>query len=147
MDKFDKTTRSRIMSAIRSKNTSPEIKTFRELNKRKIYFQRHYKRILGSPDIAIPSKRKAVFIDGDFWHGFRYPLWKKRLSSKFWTNKIERNRGRDKTYHQKLRRMGWQVMRVWEHQLDKDFEKATNRIIEFLENGYYGRQHAEIKKT
>jgi len=132
MDKFDKATRSRIMSAIRSKNTSPELKTFRELRKQKIYFQRHYKRILGSPDIAIPSKKKAVFIDGDFWHGYRYPLWKKRLKNKFWTNKIERNRRRDKLYHGKLRRMGWRTMRVWEHQLDKSFDVTLTKIVSFL---------------
>lgn len=132
MDKFDRATRSRIMSAIRSTNTSPELKTFRELAKRKIYFQRHYKRALGSPDIAIPSKKKAVFIDGDFWHGFRYPLWKKRLTNKFWTNKIERNRRRDKLYHARLRRAGWEVLRVWEHQLAQDFRGTINILAVFL---------------
>jgi len=132
MDKFDRATRSRIMSAIRSTNTFPELKTFRELAKRKIHFQRHYKRVLGSPDIAIPSKKKAVFIDGDFWHGFRYPLWKKRLKNTFWTCKIERNRKRDKSYHRKLRRMGWKVMRVWEHQILCNPEKAFKKIVFFL---------------
>jgi len=133
MDKFDKATRSRIMSAIKSKNTSPELKVFRELKKQKVHFQRHYKKALGTPDIAVPSQKKAVFIDGDFWHGFRYPLWKKRLSNKFWTGKIERNRRRDRLYHAKLRRMGWKVIRIWEHQLSGDFKKTIDKIILFLE--------------
>ena len=132
MDKFDKATRSRIMSAIRSKNTSPELRTFRELRKRKIYFQRHYKRALGSPDIAIPIRKRAIFIEGDFWHGFRYPLWKSRLRSDFWRKKIERNRERDALYHRKLRTSGWRVMRVWEHQLVNDFDNTINKIISFL---------------
>jgi len=132
MDKVDKKTRSRIMSAIRSENTSPEKKVFRAIRKRGIYFQRHYKRALGSPDIAIPSKKKAIFIDGDFWHGFRFPLWKKRLNSNFWLNKIERNRRRDKIYHRKLRNMGWEIMRIWEHQLEKDPDQAIEKAIAFL---------------
>lgn len=132
MDKFDKETRSRIMSAIRSKNTTPELRTFKELRKKGVYFQKHYKKVVGTPDIALPSKKRAVFIDGDFWHGFRYPLWKSRLNSEFWRNKIERNRKRDQVYHRKLRNMGWQVMRVWEHQLDKTFDKTIDKIVRFL---------------
>lgn len=132
-DNFDKETRSRIMSAIRSKNTLPEVRTFRALRQRGVYFQRHYKGVSGTPDIAVPSLKKAVFIDGDFWHGFRYPLWKKRLNSRFWKDKIERNRQRDKIYHQRLRRLGWKIMRVWEHQLNKDFNKTICRIASFLE--------------
>jgi DNA mismatch endonuclease (patch repair protein) len=120
------------MSAIRSKNTSPELKVFRELRKQKIHFKRHYKKALGTPDIAVPSQKKAIFIDGDFWHGFRYPIWKKRLNTDFWRNKIERNRERDMVYHRRLRRMGWKVIRVWEHQLDKNFNRALDRIVLFL---------------
>ena len=132
MDKFDKATRSRIMSAIRSTNTTPELKVFRALRNRRVHCQRHYKQAIGTPDIALPSRKRAVFIDGDFWHGFRFPLWKKRLSSKFWLDKIERNRRRDKLYHQKLRRKGWKVMRAWEHQLNKDFDGTVEKIIVFL---------------
>ena len=132
MDKFDKETRSRIMSAIRSKNTFPEKIVFQALRKRKIYFQKHYKRVIGTPDIALPSHKKAVFIDGDFWHGFRYPLWKKRLKSHFWYKKIERNRARDTKYHRKLRNMGWRILRVWEHQIIKDFDRTIEKIIDFI---------------
>lgn len=133
MDKFDKATRSRIMSSIRSEDTLPEKMVFRELRKRGIHFQRHHKKTLGSPDIALPSKKIAIFIDGDFWHGFRYPAWKKRLKSKFWRDKIERNRRRDKLYHQRLRNQGWKVKRIWEHQLKKDFPGTIKKIIFFMD--------------
>lgn len=132
MDKFDKATRSKIMSAIRSANTSPELRVFKELRRRGVYFQHHHKLTLGTPDICLPSKKKAIFIDGDFWHGFRFPLWKKRLPSAFWLNKIERNRKRDKTYHAKLRRNGWKVLRIWEHQLENNFAKTLMEIAGFL---------------
>lgn len=131
-DRFPKKVRSKIMSKIRSEGTSIEKMVFRELRKRNIYFQKHYKNALGTPDIALPSKKVAIFIDGDFWHGFRYPLWKKRLNSKFWTDKIERNRARDKRYHAKLRRDGWKVKRIWEHQLQNDFDGAIKIITNLL---------------
>jgi len=132
MDKFTRKTRSHIMASIHSNNTSPELKVFRALRKKNIYFKKHYTLALGTPDIAVPSKKKAIFVEGDFWHGFRYPLWKKRLSSKFWRNKIERNRERDRSYHNKLRRLGWKVARVWEHQLENNFEATIDKISLFL---------------
>ena len=77
------------MSKIRSQDTKVEILIFRELRKRGIYFQKHYKRVIGNPDIALPRKKKAVFIDGDFWHGYKFPKLKKRLPKKYWLAKIE----------------------------------------------------------
>jgi DNA mismatch endonuclease (patch repair protein) len=132
MDKFSKKTRSKIMAAIKSTNTSPEMAVFSCLKKRGISFQRHYKKALGTPDIAMPARKTAVFIDGDFWHGFRYPTWGKRLNS-YWRKKIERNRRRDKLYHRKLRTMGWKVLRVWEHQLKNDSRGTMDKITFFLE--------------
>jgi len=88
-DKFSKEKRSEIMSRIRSKNTKAEITVFRELRKRGIYFQKHYKKIAGNPDIALPRKKKAVFIDGDFWHGYNFSKLKERLPKKYWLEKIE----------------------------------------------------------
>ena len=76
--------RSEIMSKIRSKNNKAEILVFKELQRRKVYFQKHYKRAVGSPDIALPRKKKAVFIDGDFWHGYQFSKQKERLPKKYW---------------------------------------------------------------
>ena len=70
------------MSKIRSKNTKAELIVFRELRKRKIHFQKHYKKVVGSPDIAIPRKKIAIFIDGDFWHGRNFQRDKNRLPKK-----------------------------------------------------------------
>lgn len=120
------------MAAIHSKNTSIEMKVFRALRHRKIYFRRHYERILGTPDIAIPSKKILVFIDGDFWHGFHYKLWGKRLN-RYWRRKIERNRERDRIYHSLLRKQGWHVLRIWEHQLNQDFNKYLSKIVSFID--------------
>lgn len=120
------------MSSIRSKNTKAESIIFKELRRRRVYFRRHYKRVPGSPDIAIPRKKKAVFIDGDFWHGYQFSKLRKRLPKKYWLAKIEKNIKRDKKNRTKLRREGWEVLRVWEHEIIKTSAKAVNKIKEFL---------------
>lgn len=135
MDKFSKAKRSEIMSKIRSRNTKAEIFIFRELRKRGIYFQKHYKRAIGNPDIALPRKKVAIFIDGDFWHGHQFSKLKKRLPKKYWLAKIERNIRRDKTNRAKLKKLGWKVLRVWEHEIKKDSEKVIGKTVRFLKSG------------
>jgi DNA mismatch endonuclease (patch repair protein) len=120
------------MSKIRSQDTKVEILVFRELRKRGIYFQKHYKRATGNPDIALPRKKKAVFIDGDFWHGYQFLKLKKRLPKKYWIAKIEKNVKRDKANKIKLRKDGWKVLRVWEHEVQKNFSKTTTKISNFF---------------
>ncbi len=120
------------MSKIRSQNTKTELLVFRELRRRGVYFQKHYKRAIGNPDIALPRKKKAVFIDGDFWHGYQFSKLRKRLPKKYWLAKIERNMRRDKTNRAKLRKDGWQVLKIWEHEIQKNFSKTISKIIEFF---------------
>ena len=98
------------MSRIRSKNTKIEKLVFRELRKRKIYFQRHYKKCAGNPDIALPGKKIAIFIDGDFWHGYNFKKTKSRLPKKYWQEKIQSNIQRDRKNVVELKKEGWQVL-------------------------------------
>ena len=131
-DVFTKEKRSEIMSRIRSKDTKAEVLVFRELRRRKVYFQKHYKRATGNPDIALPREKKAVFIDGDFWHGYQFNKYRDRLLKKYWLSKIEGNIIRDRKNRTKLRRQGWRILRVWEHEVLKNFDKTIDRIIFFL---------------
>lgn len=132
MDCFTKKKRSEIMSRIRSKNTKAELLVFRELRNRKIYFQKHYKKCLGCPDIALPRKKIAIFIDGDFWHGRNFEKEKTRLPKKYWRSKIESNILRDRKNRVKLKAMGWKILRVWETDLIKIPEEALLKIIKHL---------------
>src|SRR5262249_9005086 len=95
---------------------------------RGIAFQRHAKALPGRPDFIFPGARLAVFVDGDFWHGWRFPLWQHKLSSK-WAAKIASNRARDKRNFRQLRRSCWLVLRLWEHQIERSPEDCANRII------------------
>lgn len=123
------------MSAIRGKNTSPERVVFQFLRKQGIYFQRHYRRAPGCPDIALPRKKKAVFIDGDFWHGNDFEKRRKRLEDAgqyFWIEKIERNMVRDMVNREELEARGWAVLQVWEHRLTK--KSLRTEALEEIEN-------------
>jgi len=121
-------TRSRVMSRIKGKCTQPEQTVMAELRRRRIYFATHAKELPGRPDIVFRRIKIAVFIDGDFWHGWRFPLWKHKLSVK-WQDKIAATRKRDERNFRKLRRLGWKVLRLWEHQIENDPEQCVDRII------------------
>ncbi len=133
MDVFTRRKRSEIMSRIRSKNTGIEKVAFSYLRKQKIYFQKHYSRVPGKPDIAIPSKKIAVFINGDFWHGYKFSVWKKRIPKKYWVSKIQSNIDRDRRSYMALKRMGWKILKIWGHELKENREKACGKIINFFE--------------
>ena len=131
-DVFSKKKRSEIMSRIRSKNTLVEKKVFFYLRKNGVYFQRHYGKIPGKPDIALPRKKRAIFIDGDFWHGRDYGKTRERLPSAYWKEKISQNIARDKRNRKELKNMGWKVLRVWESQLKKQEARTLRRVIRFI---------------
>jgi len=133
-DIYSKAKRSAIMAGIRSKNTEPERVVFLYLRMSGITFRRHYSRVPGRPDVAIPSKRRALFIDGDFWHGWRFPAWAAKLPNNWWREKIAANIRRDKRTFALLRRRGWRVMRVWGHQLSNRARRdiALRRVERFL---------------
>jgi len=120
------------MSKIRSKNTKAERIVFCELQKRKIYFQKHYKKAIGSPDVAFPRKKIAIFIDGDFWHGRYFFKDGKRLPKKYWREKIKTNIQRDKRNRAKLKKLGWKILRIWEHEIIKKPNKVFQKIDKFI---------------
>ncbi|MGH2638750.1 MAG: very short patch repair endonuclease [Rhabdochlamydiaceae bacterium] len=131
MDIFTKAERSMIMSKIRSKNTTPERVLFTELHKRGVKFQRHYK-LIGRPDMAFPKDKLAVFIDGDFWHGYNWKVKMEIPPEIFWQPKISSNMKRDRKVRKELSKIGWKVMRIWEHDVKKNPSGCAARIISKL---------------
>ncbi len=121
--------RSYCMSKIRVKNTKPELLVQAALHKCGLRFKKHVNNIPGNPDIVFPPIKLAVFIDGDFWHGYRFSEWAKNLKP-FWRKKISGNRLRDQRNFRKLRRMGWQVLRIWDHQIKRDLSIVIEKIVE-----------------
>ena len=132
-DVFSNQKRSEIMSKIRSSDTKFERKFIAALKKStQKKFQTNVASIKGKPDIVFQNDKICVFLDSDFWHGWQYPRRKHLLKNDFWHKKIENNRKRDKNTTAYLRKNGWQVLRIWEHQIKKNPKKVIEEIRKIL---------------
>lgn len=123
--------RSYCMSRIKGKDTGLETRVRSELHKRGFRFRKHLKELPGKPDVVFTKAKVAVFIDGDFWHGYRFSTWEHKVSD-FWKTKISKNRERDAKNHRRLRNMGWTVIRLWQHDLERDFEASIGKVVSAL---------------
>lgn len=132
----DPTVTSRMMAAVRNKDSKAEWKIRRRLHAMGVRYRLHHK-IVGRPDIVFPRQRIAVFIDGDFWHGNAWRL--RGLASladlfptrtDWWVAKITRNMERDADVTRTLRLQGWLVLRFWESDVEKDVDAVSSRIVQ-----------------
>ncbi len=80
-------------------------------------YVRSPKHLVGKPDFVFASKRVALFLDSCFWHGCPRHLRMPKSNLVYWTNKIEKNKARDSRQRRELRKQGWRVMKIWEHEL------------------------------
>jgi DNA mismatch endonuclease (patch repair protein) len=135
MDTRSKEKRSLIMSAVHSKNTSPELLVRRFLWSHGIRYRIHPKYLPGKPDIAIPRYKLAIFVHGCFWHGHgdchRGRLPKSR--KKYWKAKIEANKKRDALVEEELEAIGWNQLIIWDCQL-RTQKAATRALPKLLES-------------
>lgn len=127
-------TTSRVMSANRPRDTQPELSLRRALWKEGIRGYRvNWKKAPGRPDIAFPSRKIAVFVNGCFWH--RCPYCRPNLPKShraFWKQKFRKNVSRDKIKVLQLRRADWKVLTIWECQLKKNVQRSVTRVEELL---------------
>lgn len=123
--------RSAVMARIKSKDTGPERRIAAALADKGVVGERHARDLPGRPDFVFREAKAVVFVDGDFWHGWRFPYWRHKLPDK-WRTKIDTNRRRDARNHQRLRRLGWTVVRIWEHQVAANVDACVNRVTRTL---------------
>ena len=124
--------RSRTMRAVRSRDTGPEMVVRRLAHGMGYRYRLHRKDLPGAPDLAFPSRRKAVFVHGCFWHWHDCPRGDRMPKSNrdYWTRKLSRNRDRDAEHGVRLRSMGWDVLTIWECQVgDRDALRARLRAF------------------
>lgn len=131
-DIVDRETRSRMMAAVRGRDTGPEL----ALRRAVVVaggrgYRLHRRDVPGSPDLAWIGRRVAVFVDGAFWHGHR-SAFKRGKSGRFWDKKITRNMERDREVGGVLRRAGWAVLRFWDFQVEDDPTACARRVIHTL---------------
>jgi DNA mismatch endonuclease, patch repair protein len=120
------------MSRILGKNTGPEIKLRKLLWSQSIRGYRIHYKLPGKPDIVFVKKKIAIFIDGCFWHKCPVCFQEPETRKEFWMKKIQSNIDRDKKVNDQLISEGWTIIRIWEHEIRKEPEKAVKKIIDFL---------------
>lgn len=133
MDTVPPGKRSENMSKIRGKDTSPEMAVRRVAHRMGYRFRFHSKILPGKPDLEFPRFRSVVFVNGCFWHwhscrdGKRTP----KTNIPYWIEKREGNRRRDRSVREKLKRLGWNVLVIWQCQC-KDESKIESLLELFL---------------
>lgn len=120
------------MRNIRSKGTKPERIITKILRQKGIYFTQHLKKVYGKPDVTFLRKKVAVFVDSDFWHRHPENFQMPKTNRDYWEKKIQRNVNRDKEINQKLKKEGWNVVRIWESEIKKAPDKCVNRILKAI---------------
>jgi len=126
--------RSKLMKKIRSKNTKAEVLLRKSLWTLGVRYRKNYKKLPACPDIVITKIKLVVFIDGEFWHGHNWNIKKDRIKANpdFWIPKIERNMERDVENNERLKRLGFKVVRFWEHEIKKDLQGCIDKILQHV---------------
>ncbi|MBR5710240.1 MAG: DNA mismatch endonuclease Vsr [Thermoguttaceae bacterium] len=129
-DNHSKEVRSMNMSHIRSENTKPEVIVRSFLHRNGFRFRKNDKRYPGKPDILLPKYKTAIYINGCFWHmhNCKNFVWPKS-NTDYWINKLKNNKNRDKKYYKQMKKSGWNVMIIWECQIN---ERRLVKLIKEL---------------
>lgn len=136
--------RSYNMSCIHSKNTKPEKVVRKFLWSHGFRYRLNHPRLPGKPDIVLRKYRTCIFVNGCFWHGhedckeFRPP----RTNVDFWTNKITRNKRRDKDVQIRLAQMGWHCITIWECELKSNQMEITLESLFYTLNKIFLQDHS-----
>lgn len=126
--------RHKNMSAIKGKNTKPEMIVRSLVHSMGYRYRLHRKDLPGKPDMVFPKRKKVIFVHGCFWHihSCRYGQVKPRTNADFWEQKRQSNVARDVQNVEKLEQLGWRVLTIWECEV-KDVNPLSKKITEFLE--------------
>jgi len=120
--------RSEIMARVKNKNSSAERQLRSALHAEGLRFRLH-RRIKGiSVDIVFPGPKLVVFVDGCFWHSCPKHATTPKTNQEYWLPKLAENRNRDRAQTAKLRKAGWRVIRVWEHECKPPSVNTVSRI-------------------
>lgn len=139
MDIWSKEKRSEVMARVRSRDTKPEIAVRRYLWAHGYRFRKNVRSLPGTPDIVLKKYRTVIFVHGCFWHGHETHRRHVKSNVDFWEAKIQRNRQRDAADKQRLLELGWNVITIWECQLNRANRDATLAATEAALNANFIR--------
>jgi len=131
-DTVSKKKRSEIMSRIKSKDSKIEILFRKKLWKQGFRYSKNSSKYFGKPDIALPKYKTVIFVDSCFWHGCGKHCRIPTSQKKYWTNKISRNKERDREVSKHYKKQNWRIFRIWEHEIIKMKQKSVDKIVDFL---------------
>jgi DNA mismatch endonuclease (patch repair protein) len=125
------------MQSVRSKDTKPELAIRRLVFELGYRYRLHRKDLPGTPDLAFIARRQVIFVHGCFWHGHNCPRGARtpKANRDYWTQKILRNRLRDKAHQLKLKARGWRGLIIWECELKRPL-RARARLVKFLKKSH-----------
>lgn len=132
-DRLSPEARSRLMAAVKGRNTGPEMIVRRLAHSLGYRFRLHRRDLPGSPDLVFPGRRKIVFVHGCFWHRHQGCRQASTPSSRveFWKDKFRRNVERDTAVERALRAAGWDVLIIWQCET-RDRTKLAELLSSFL---------------
>ena len=142
MDKISIEARSRNMSRIRSKDTKPEVMLKHMLFSHGFRYRTHYRINRANVDIAFPKKRRAINVNGCFWHQHDncVEASKPRTNSEYWKQKLIRNKLRDQQNSRSIEGEGWKLLIVWECELENDPQSTFLEVERFLTGEHDSRK-------
>ena len=134
MDVLTKEQRHRAMSRIRAKDTKPEVRLRKALWHLGLRYRKNWKKLPGTPDIALTRQKIAIFVDGDFWHARghqEHPGEQVASNKEYWQRHLARNVERDKDVNDELTELGWLVLRFWEGDIQKNLAKCVAEVCDY----------------
>lgn len=135
MDVLTPEQRRKNMQAIKNKATKAEVTLARSLWKRGLRYRKNNKKIFGSPDLTFSKYKLAIFVDGEYFHGYNWETEKHRIKTnrEFWWNKIEGNMRRDQLVNKTLIDGGWTVLRFWTREIRKNLASCITSVEQKIE--------------
>lgn len=127
--------RSYTMSRIKGRDTKPEIMLRKALWHKGIRYRKNYRKLPGTPDIALTRQKIAIFVDGDFWHARGHqdnPGEQVRSNKEYWQKHLGRNVERDKEVNDALTEEGWLVLRFWESEIRRNLSRCLEQIVGYI---------------
>ena len=128
--------RSKLMGKVKGVDNKAEVKLRKALWNLGYRYRKHVKKLPGKPDIVFSKYRLVIFIDGEFWHGYKWEEKREKIKSNrdFWIPKIERNMQRDVENNSQLQAAGWEVQRFWEKEVQKSLDVCLEKIVGFIKS-------------
>jgi DNA mismatch endonuclease (patch repair protein) len=127
--------RSKLMAKIRSKDTGPEKALRKLLWNAGLRYRKNVSTLPGTPDLVFQKQMIAIFIDGEFWHGYDWEEKKKAINKnkEYWVPKIEKNIVHDKESDRKLEYLGYKVIHFWQHEIEQNPAMCYLRVVNEIE--------------